>query len=394
MFRRFILAFTDPELRTKLIKIGLLIVVARLLTQVPVPVLDVENLSGLLESDAVFNLLNVVSGGGYGKLSFVMLGVGPYITASIVMQLLGVIIPRLNEIQKEEGEMGQQKINRWTRYLVVPLSALNAWGIIQFLTSGADQTGVKIDLPAVLTSTEVNAQTFGYWFAVIASMVAGSIIMMYIGEVITEFKMGNGISILILAGIISNLPKSLYKFVTQVSPNFQKLFSSFSFDKIGNPEVWKALLYSNPTWDPVRQTITFIGSFLLMLLLVVFVNDAVRKLTIVYSRRGHIMGKSRTLDNVKADLPVKVNMAGVIPIIFAVSFILFPSIISRFLYTSTLTQVKDTAQSVEKYLSTNPSQAVAGGELPEKKLGVYTSQNIQQIKNAQNFDQTEGHELL
>ena len=396
MFRRFILAFTDPELRGKLIKIGLLLVAARLLAYVPIPVLSVEDLSPLLESDAVFNLLNVVAGGSYGRLSFVMLGVGPFITASIVMQLLGVIVPKINEIQKEQGEAGRQKINRWTRYLTVPLAALNSWGILQFLTTGTNETGVSIDLPDVLTQTEVTAESFGYWFAIIASMVAGSIIMMYIGEIITEFKMGNGVSIIILTGIVARLPQSLFGLLEGVWPTFTELFTRFSFDKLVNIDVWKALLWQNGFWQPVRDVGIFFLSFILMLLLVIFVNDALKRLTVVYSRRGHTVGKSRTLGNVKADLPVKVNMAGVIPIIFAVSFILFPSIVSRFFFTSTLPQLQEVAQEVETYLSTQPveQQPIPSAVLPKTYAGISMSRSPEQIEAIQNYDLTQGQEIL
>ena len=113
MFRRILLVFTDAELRAKLIKILLLLVAARFLAFIPIPFLDVGNVALNIDSDAVFSLLNTISGGAYGRLSFVMLGIGPYITASIVIQLLGVIIPKINEIQKEEGNIGKQKINRW-----------------------------------------------------------------------------------------------------------------------------------------------------------------------------------------------------------------------------------------------------------------------------------------
>lgn len=397
MFRRLLLVFTDKELRMKLLAVLGLLVMARLLSHVPIPIIKGKDIANLIDNDAVFSLLNTVSGGSYGKLSFVMLGVGPYITASIVMQLLGVIVPKLNEIQKEEGEQGRNKINRWTRMIAVPLAALNSWGILQFLASN-NTGGVKIELPEVLT-TGTFAQTFPYWFVVILSMVAGSIIMMWIGEIITEYKMGNGISLIILSGIVVRLPSQLVKFWNGVSENIylipKRIFENPA--KLFNPDTWKKFLWENEFWQPSRSFFIYIAIFLGTLLFVVFINDAVRKLQVVYSRRGHTEGKSRTMDSVKADLPLKVNMAGVLPIIFAVSFILFPSILSRFFLTSNTGVLRDTAKAAESYLSTQNKQVANPGSinLPKKEfLGFYLSGTKDEIESVKNYDTTEGQELF
>lgn len=394
MLRRVLLVFTDKDLRIKLLKIFLLLIVARFLAHIPIPVLRIEDISGIIDNDQVFGLLNTISGGAYGRLSFVMLGVGPYITASIVIQLLGVIVPKIREIQKEEGQLGQQKINRWTRFLTVPLGALSAWGILQFLASGSTE-GVQITLPEVLQQTEITWTSFWYWFAVIGSMTAGSIIMMYIGEIITEYKMGNGISLLILSGIVVRLPKSLGDLFEVVSPSVKTLFTSFELAKTLNWGVWKALLWENPQWAPLRLGFWFLVVFFLTLGFVVFINDAVRQLVVVYSRRGHSEGKSRTMSNITANLPIKVNMAGVLPIIFAVSFILFPTILSRFFFTANIEVLQTTAQKVETYLSTKPAQTFPPGELPKQFLGFYyTGDSAVKLQNAKNYDSTEGQDLF
>jgi preprotein translocase SecY subunit len=409
MFRRMMLVLTDPEIRSKILKILGLLIVARLLAHIPLPVLKTQDITNIVESDAVFGLLNTISGGAYGRLSFVMLGVGPYITASIVMQLLGVIVPRINEIQKEEGQLGQQIINRWTRIITVPLAMLNAWGILQFLSNDGVDGQNTIELPSQLSTGVVNLESFGYWLAVIFSMAAGSIIIMWIGELITEFKMGNGISLLILTGIVARLPQQISKFSGGVWTNLQSLFDNLSPDnnfewskifqmewsKLFKWDALKAFLWQNPQWAPTRSAILFVSVFVGTLLLVVFINDAVRKLLIIYSRRGHVEGNSRTLGNIKADLPIKVNIAGVMPIIFAISFILFPSIISRFFQTSSFENVKNTATSIERFLSTNPNQqAFKPDNLPNGFAGVYASKDLDQIRAAQNYDTTEGQEIL
>lgn len=396
MFRRLLLVFTDTELRTKLIKIILLLIFARLLAHIPIPILGVQDISNIIDSDAVFGLLNTISGGSYGRLSFVMLGVGPFITASIVMQLLGVIVPKINEIQKEGGELGKQKINRWTRWLTIPLAAFQSWAILQFLASGSNSTGVTITLPEVLKQTDITLSSFGYWALVILSMTAGSVIMMWIGEIITEYKMGNGISLLILSGIVVRLPDQITKYWAIVQPNLASLFSSFNFSKLGNWEVWKAFLWGNPTWSLSRGFFEIIVLFIVTLLLVVFVNDAVRKLVVIYSRRGHSEGNSRTLGKVTADLPIKVNIAGVIPIIFAVAFIVFPSIISRFFSTANISSLAAGASQVENYLSTqNKRNVIKPANLPERNyLGFYFSKNVGAIETAKNYDPTIGQELF
>ena len=403
------LVFSDPEIRGKIIKILGLLILARFLAHIPLPVLGTEDITPLIESDAVFGLLNTISGGAYGRLSFVMLGVGPYITASIVMQLLGVIVPRINEIQKEEGQIGQQKINRWTRALTVPLAMLNAWGILQFLANDGLTGGNSIELPEQLTSGVVDLTSFGYWLAVIFSMAAGSILIMWIGELITEFKMGNGISLLILTGIVVRQPQQIAQFGSSVWDNIQLAFhrlspgDEFAWGKIFEMEwgklfdfpVLKAFFYENPQWAPTRSALLFITVFLATLMLVIFVNDAVRRLLILYSRRGHVEGNSRTLGNIKADLPVKVNIAGVIPIIFAISFILFPSIISRFFQTSSFENVQTTASSIERFLSTQPNQAAFPPEnLPNGFAGFYGTSEVADLRAAQTYDTTEGQEIF
>ena len=396
MFRRLLLVFTDAELRTKLIKIILLLIGARLLAHIPIPLLGIQEISNIIDSDAVFGLLNTISGGSYGRLSFVMLGVGPYITASIVMQLLGVIVPKIAEIQKEEGEAGKQKINRWTRWLTIPLAAFQSWAILQFLASGTSTSGATINLPDVLKQPDITLSAVGYWALVILSMTTGSIIMMYIGEIITEYKMGNGISLLILSGIVVRLPDQLVKYWKLIQPNLQELFSKFSWSKATNWEVWKAFLWENNTWAASRGFIEIVILFAVTLLLVVFVNDAVRKLVVIYSRRGHSEGNSRTLGQVTADLPIKVNIAGVIPIIFAVAFIVFPSIVSRFFSTANISSLANGASQVENYLSTqNKQDAIKPTNLPYRNyLGLYFSKTAEAIEAAKNYDPTTGQELF
>lgn len=399
MFRRLLLVFTDPELRAKIIKILLLLIAARLLAHIPIPVLRIQDISNTIDNDAVFSLLNTISGGSYGRLSFVMLGVAPYITASIVMQLLTVIVPSLNELQKEGGQAGQAKINRWTRLITVPLAMLNAWGIIQFLANG-NASGNSVDiLPAVLKQNNFNPQTISLWLAIILSMAAGSMIMMWIGEIMTEYKMGNGVSLLILSGIVVRVPEQFANLLKGSYPIVQNIWFELitkpgQWYKYFNLDAWKRFLWESAYFAPLRSVFVFGFVFILTLLLVVFINDAVRKLLVIYSRRGHSEGNSRTLSGVQADLPIKVNIAGVIPIIFAVSFILFPTIVARFVATSNLDYVRNTAVSVESYLSTEKNQIQKPENLPNGFGDLYWTKDAIQVTAAKNYDTTKGQELF
>jgi preprotein translocase subunit SecY len=398
MFRKFFLVLKDSELRTKMLKIVLLLIGTRLLAQIPIPLFDLKDLSPIIDQDQTLGLLNTIAGGSFGKLSFVMLGIGPYITASIVMQLMGIIVPSINAIRREEGDMGQQKINRWTRFLAVPISMLNAWGILQFLSNAPIEQRI-VTLPDQLTAKGITLESTFWWLVVIGSMTAGSIIMMWVGEIINEYKMGNGISMIILAGIASKLPSQLIKLVQDSVPSFQLLFQKFSFSKLFNLDVWKAFLIENPTWFQIRAVAFFFGLFLFTLLFVVFFNDAVRKIIIIYSKRGHVEGKSRTLNSVKADLPIKVNLAGVMPIIFAVSLILFPSIISRFFFTANVPEIRNAADSIVKFMDSGLSdQGRADRQLPGSPTasfaGVYTTNSVEELKVGKSNDYTLGQDIL
>ena len=403
MFRRILLVLTDAELRLKIVKIVLLLIASRVLAHIPIPLFEIKDLTPIIDADQFLGLLNTIAGGSYGKLSFVMLGIGPYITSSIVMQLLGVIIPKLNELRKEGGEAGQQQINRWTRYLTVPVAALNSWGILQFLSNSPTEQKI-VSLPSVLAGKELTLESFGWWTVVIVSMTCGSIVMMWIGEIINEYKMGNGISLMILAGIASNLPSKLAKVIPLFWFNLvnlveKSLILKGDFSKVTNWNVWKAFLWENPTWDVLRRDALLVVIFGSTLLLVIFFNDAVRKLVIIYSRRGHTEGKSRTLNSVQADLPIKVNIAGVLPIIFAVSLILFPTILSRFFFTANVQSLRSTAQTVETFLSSSPNdQGQSGNQRPGSPksnfLGFSTTNSKEELAIAKTNDFTTGQELF
>ncbi|KPJ85238.1 preprotein translocase subunit SecY, partial [Parcubacteria bacterium SG8_24] len=272
----------SSDLRNSIGFVVAMLVIFRVAAHIPVPGVNTENLRDFFSSNAVLGMLNVFSGGAMESFSLVALGVGPYITASIIFQLLAMIVPRLEEMQKE-GQSGQQRINQYTRISTIPLAMLQSYAIISVLRQSPQ--GIIGDL-----------SVFNLIVA-IASMTAGTIFLMWLGELISEKNIGNGISILIFAGIIAQLPTSL-----------QQAFVTFETSQIIN---WLIFL--------LIAIITVAG--------VVFITEGQRNIPIVYAKR---MRGSRLYGGVQTHLPLRVNMAGVIPIIFAISLVLLPPMIGQF----------------------------------------------------------------
>ncbi len=230
-------------------------------------------------------MMNLLSGGGLQNFSIVMMGVAPYITSSIIFQLLGMIIPSIEEMNKEEA--GRQKINMWTRWATVPLAIIQAYGMMTLLRRSSYQILGSLDILSYIT--------------IIITITAGTIFLMWIGELITEKKIGNGISLLIFAGIIAGVPQS-----------FQQIIATYSSSQL-------------------FMILGFIIVAIVTILGVVYVTEGQRNIPVQYARQmhgGHSYGGSTT------HLCLRVNMAGVIPIIFAVSILMFPSMIAQFFVTS------------------------------------------------------------
>ncbi|MCX6794885.1 MAG: preprotein translocase subunit SecY [Candidatus Falkowbacteria bacterium] len=270
------------DLRNSILFVLGMLVIFRFAAHIPVPGVNAIALKSLFASNQFLGLMNLFSGGGMKNFSIVMMGVGPYITSSIIFQLLGMIIPSIEEMQKEES--GRQKINMWTRWATVPLAVLQSYGMITLLRRGS--AGIL---------GEVSPFDFGL---MILTITAGSIFLMWLGELITEKKVGNGISLLIFAGIVAGLPTTLQ----QIAATFDatQLFMLIGF--------------------VVIAIITVVG--------VVIINEGQRNVPVQYARQ--VRG-NRTFGGTSTHLPLRVNMAGVIPIIFAISVVLFPSMIAQFL---------------------------------------------------------------
>ncbi len=289
------------ELREKMLFILAMLVVYRFAANIPLPGVDVLALRQMFEGNQLLGLLNLFSGGGLSNISVVLLGVAPYITASIIMQLMTMISPQLEKLYKEEGEAGRQKFNMWTRWLTVPLSLIQAFGMISLLRSQNVLTGLS---PFMMV-------------AMIVTAAAGTVFLMWIGELITEKGLGNGVSIMIFAGIIAGLPTKFSRFLS--------------------------------TWDASQafSYLVFFGIALITIAAVVLVNDGQRIIPVSYAKR---LRGSRVYGGASTHLPLRVNQAGVIPIIFAVSIILIPSMIASYLSQSGGGKVADIAVSVNTFL--------------------------------------------
>ncbi len=303
-FRKCKTVISDDTLRSRVLFVFGALIVYRLLATVPIPGIDAERLAIFFTNNQFLGLLNIFSGGGLSNLSIVMLGVGPYITASIVMQLMTVLSPKLKTLYQEEGEAGRAKFMLYTRYLTVPLAFIQGFGFLSLLR----QQGILVDVDFFTLLTNVMV------------IVAGSLLVMWIGELMTEFGIGNGVSIIIFAGIVAGLPTALSQVL-------------FAFD--------------------VSQIPTYLGFVAVAFLVtagVVFITEAERPIPVTYARR--VRG-SRVLGGISTYLPLRVNQAGVIPIIFALSLLLFPQMVASFLASLDLGLASTIAQSIVNGLTNN-----------------------------------------
>lgn len=256
----------------------------RVLAHIPLPGVDITRLEQLFNGSQFLSLLNVFSGGTLARFSIAAVGINPYITASIVMQLAGMVIPKLKEMQKE-GESGREKVNQYTRLLSVPLGIVQSISVLALLRS---QDLLLASDPVILG-------------AIILSLITGSLVVMWLGELITLYGLGNGISMILFAGIISQLPTAI-------------------------AQVW-----SLTTADQLMTVAIFVTLFLLVIALIVYMNEAVRKVQIQYAKRTR---GSKVYGGQTTHLPIRVNVTGVLPIIFAVSLMLVPSFLAGILTSS------------------------------------------------------------
>jgi len=276
--RKIKLTFGDSEIRARVLFVIGALAIFRLLAAIPIPGVDKTALATFFNSNQFFGLLNIFSGGGLAKLSIVMIGVGPYITASIVMQLATIVFPQVKQAYFEEGEAGRAQFIEWSRLLAIPIAVLQSIGFL-FLLQGQNVIGQLSPVAMV---------------ANIALITAGSMLLMWLGELVTEFGIGNGVSLIILAGILASVPSSIS----------QAIFAS--------------------TAANIPAYLAFVVLAGAMIYAVVVVSDAERSIPIAYARamRGAALAQGAA-----TYLPIRLLQAGVIPIIFALSLLLVPQMV-------------------------------------------------------------------
>ena len=290
-------AFSSPEIKKKLLITVLILFFFRLVAHIPAAGIDRESLQALFLGSPLLSLLDVFSGGTLANFSVMALGLNPYINASIIFQLLTYIIPSLEELQKE-GEYGQEKLNQYQRYLTIPLAAVQAFAMYSLLKS----QGI------ILSLSPLNL------ISLVLTMTAGTVLAMWLGELITEYGITNGISLMIFVGIVSRLPITFGQSLSIFQP------------------------------EDTLKIIAFLALSVFIVGVVVFMNEATRQIPISYARRG---AKYSPVGS--SYLPLRLNQAGVIPIIFAVSLVLLPSLFTQLASTVANPRISAIATALNTY---------------------------------------------
>jgi preprotein translocase subunit SecY len=305
-------AFKIPDLRRKLLFTLAMLVIFRIIASIPVPGVNQRELQDFIEQNQLLSVLNLFSGAGLSNFSVVALGVYPYITASIIMQLMTPIIPRLNELSME-GQQGRNKINQYTHYLTVPLGFLQAYGHAILFTR-SNQGGVQLlegfglfDSATIIPS-----------LAILMSMTAGTMLLTWMGELITEMGIGNGTSIIIFGGIVASLPGTVGQ------------------------------LFGDSTSRDIIAIVTFAAIALITVVGIVLVNEGQRRIPVQHAKR--IRG-NRMYGGTTTFIPLRVNSAGMIPLIFAVSIMVFPGMIANFLGSSNREGVRSFAGWISRFFN-------------------------------------------
>ncbi|MFN3693145.1 MAG: preprotein translocase subunit SecY [Candidatus Paceibacteria bacterium] len=303
-FRKLKVVFTDKTIRNRVLFVLGALVIFRLLAAVPIPGVDQAVLQQFFANNQFLGLLNIFSGGGLSNLSIVMLGVGPFITASIILQLMTVMSPKMKSLYTEEGEAGRAKFTQYTRMLSLPLAILQAFGFLTLLES----QGV------------ISHLTFFDFALNVILVVAGAVLLMWLGELVTEYGVGNGVSIIIFAGIMAGLPTTISQLIFNFNAAQLPLYIGFTFLAIG-------IIYA-----------------------VVVMTEAERVVPITNAKqsRGNMMLTTRGSNSY---LPLRLNQAGVIPIIFALSILLFPQMILNILSAFNLSWVASANTAITGFMN-------------------------------------------
>lgn len=298
------------DLRNKIIVAISLLVLTRVLAHIPLPGVDLARLQAFFSENQVFGFLNMFSGGTMSNFSIILMGVGPYITSSIIFQLLGMIFPAIDQLQKE-GEAGRQKINQYTRLATVPFAIIQAYAMLVLLRSqGIIPTWTMFDLSVMLIS-----------------VTAGTVLLMWLGEIISEKGIGNGVSLIIALGILSGYPSQVRNTVL--------------------------ILQSGDT-AKIIGAIAFVIIFIIATIGIVFIQEGHRNIPVTYARKLRL-GQTSGFSSV---LPIRVNIAGVIPIIFAMSILVVPGVIAKYLEAAKTAWIANGAKAVDQFINNQTYYAI------------------------------------
>lgn len=332
----------DNDMRKRILAVLGMLLIFRILAHVPIPIGDTQTLRQVLDSlftssdtPQFLNFLNVLSGGALANFSIMLVGLGPYINASIIMQLLTKAIPKLEALNKE-GEFGRKKINQITRMLTLPLAIIQAIGAIYLVKQSASQIAGIGDITANASPMQ--------WVLMVTALTGGAMLLMWLGELITEQNIGNGISLLITVGIVATLPQTLAGLAGSV---------------FGGEDKWSLFGTTLPISTSGLIYVLLIAlAVLIITMIVVRLNEAKRELTVHYAKR--VQG-NRTYGGVTTVLPVKLITAGVIPIIFALAFLSVPSFLGQLLAGNPSARLQELGNNLTVWFQTPTAQTLTTG---------------------------------
>lgn len=346
-------SLSNTDMRKKIFAVLGIIIIFRILAHIPIPIASGETLKQILETlfnsaqtSQLLGFVDVLSGGALANFSIMLVGLGPYINASIIMQLLTKAIPKLENLNKE-GEFGRKKINQYTRILTLPLAIIQSIGSIYLVRQTATSIGGLGDITA-------NA-SLGQWVLMVTALTGGSMLLMWLGEIITEQNIGNGISLIITIGIVSQLPSTASNLIASI---------------VGDNEKWRLLGFELPINESAFiYSLIILAIVIITTILVVKLNEASRDLTINYAKR--VQG-NRLYGGVTTTLPVKLITAGVVPIIFAVAFLSVPQFVGQIMSGASSERLQEIgAQLVQWFQTPNAQTFAAGGWQPYIYPAVY-----------------------
>lgn len=332
----------NSDMRKRIFAVLGMLLIFRVLAHIPIPLSNPETLKQVLENlftstdtPQLLSFIDVLSGGALANFSIMLIGLGPYINASIIMQLLTKAIPRLEALNKE-GEFGRKKINQYTRILSFPLAIIQSVGAIYLVRQQASQVGGIGDITANTSLAQ--------WVLMVGALTGGAMLLMWLGELITEQNVGNGISLLITVGIVSSLPQTISRLINSITSSGTEVnFLGWEFTVNKTALIMSSII---------------VLSTVIVTILVVVLNEASRRITINYAKR--VQG-NRAYGGVTTVLPIKLITAGVIPIIFAVAFLSVPSFAGQLLANNDSVRLQEIGQTLVQWFQNPTAQTFAAG---------------------------------